>query len=147
MAEVRSHCSCRSPGHGQDGIRDERGRARYPASGVAGSGVQSGNAGAKSRFRLLSSVGRINQTNVRTGKLTKEDWPKFRKAVTVLNDKNLYIDDSSGLSPTDMRARARRVAQAHGGSLGLIVVDYLQLMQLRGTTENRVGEISEISGP
>ena len=96
-------------------------------------------------FRLLSSVGRINQTHVRTGKLTKEDWPKFRKAVTVLNDKNLYIDDSSGLSPTDMRARARRIAQAHGGSLGLIVVDYLQLMQLRGSTENRVGEISEIS--
>ncbi len=96
-------------------------------------------------FRMLSSVGRIDHSRIRVGKLSAEDLAKLDKTMGRLKDKPLYIDDGSGLSPTDMRARARRVGQRHGGRLGLIVVDYLQLMHLKGTAENRVGEISEIS--
>ena len=95
-------------------------------------------------FRMLSSIGRINQTKLRTGQLTDEDWPGFNSAVAKLKDRPLLIDDSAGLSPMEMRARARRVVREHG-SLGMVVVDYLQLMQVKGTSENRVGEISEIS--
>ena len=96
-------------------------------------------------FRMLASVGRIDHSNIRSGRLTAEESIKLDGAMVRLKDKPLYIDDGSGLSPTDMRARARRVSQRHGDRLGLIVVDYLQLMQLKGTMENRVGEISEIS--
>lgn len=96
-------------------------------------------------FRMLSSVGRIDHSKIRVGKLSAEDVSKLDGTMRRLKDKPLYIDDASGLSPTDMRARARRISQQHDGKLGLIVVDYLQLMHLRGTTENRVGEISEIS--
>ncbi len=96
-------------------------------------------------FRMLSSVGRIDHSKIRVGKLTREETSKLQKTMTRLKDKPLYIDDASGLSPTDMRARARRISQQHDGQLGLIVVDYLQLMHLNRTTENRVGEISEIS--
>ncbi len=96
-------------------------------------------------FRMLSSVGRIDHSKIRVGKLTSEETSKLQKTMTRLKDKPLYIDDASGLSPTDMRARARRISQQHDGELGLIVVDYLQLMHLNRTTENRVGEISEIS--
>ena len=96
-------------------------------------------------FRMISSVGRIDHSRIRVGKLTKEQWPKLKTTMAQLKDKPLYIDDSFGLSPTDMRARARRLCQAHDTGLGLIVVDYLQLMHLKGTSENRVGEISEIS--
>lgn len=96
-------------------------------------------------FRMISSVGRIDHSRIRIGKITDEQWPRLKSTLAQLNDKSLYIDDSFGLSPTDMRARARRISQSHGSPLGLIVVDYLQLMHLKGTTENRVGEISEIS--
>ncbi len=95
-------------------------------------------------FRMLSSIGRIDQTKLRTGQLSDEDWPGFNEAVAKLKDRPLYIDDSAGVSPMEMRARARRIIREHG-SLGMIVVDYLQLMQLKGTSENRVNEISEIS--
>lgn len=96
-------------------------------------------------FRMISSVGRIDHSRIRVGKITDEQWPRLNSTLAQLKDKSLYIDDSFGLSPTDMRARARRISQSHGSPLGLIVVDYLQLMHLKGTTENRVGEISEIS--
>ena len=96
-------------------------------------------------FRMLSSVGRIDHSKIRVGKLTRDETSKLDQTMQRLKDKLLYIDDASGLSPTDMRARARRVSQQHNGKLGLIVVDYLQLMHLNRTTENRVGEISEIS--
>ncbi len=96
-------------------------------------------------FRMLSSVGRIDHSKIRIGKLTAAEHGKLDKAINRLSDKYLYIDDASGLSPTEMRARARRISQQHEGRLGLIVVDYLQLMHLKGTSENRVGEISEIS--
>ena len=96
-------------------------------------------------FRMLSSVGRIDHSKIRVGKLSAEELSKLDTTMQRLKDKPLYIDDGSGLSPTDMRARARRISQKHGDRLGLIVVDYLQLMHLKGTSENRVGEISEIS--
>ncbi len=95
-------------------------------------------------FRMISSIGKIDQTKIRTGDLTEENWPDFNQAVAKLKDTPLYIDDSVGLSPMEIRARARRIAREHG-ELGMIVVDYLQLMQIKGTKENRVGEISEIS--
>jgi replicative DNA helicase len=95
-------------------------------------------------FRMLSSIGHINQTKLRTGQLSEDDWPGFNRAVARLKDRPLFIDDSAGLSPMEMRARARRIEREHG-QLGMVVVDYLQLMQVKGTSENRVGEISEIS--
>ena len=95
-------------------------------------------------FRMLSSIGRIDQTKLRTGQLTDDDWPGFNDAVGKLKDRPLFIDDSAGVSPMEMRARARRIVREHG-SIGMIVVDYLQLMQIKGTSENRVNEISEIS--
>lgn len=95
-------------------------------------------------MRLLSSVGRINQTKIRNGKLDEEDWPKLTAAVTKLKDKPLFIDDTPALSPTDVRSRTRRVAREHGG-VAMIMVDYLQLMQIPGSSEGRTAEISEIS--
>lgn len=95
-------------------------------------------------FRMLSSIGRIDQSKLRTGQLSDEDWPGFNTAVAKLKDRPLFIDDSAGVSPMEMRSRARRIVREHG-NLGMIVVDYLQLMQIKGTSENRVNEISEIS--
>lgn len=95
-------------------------------------------------FRMLSSIGRIDQSRLRSGQLEDEDWPKLTAAIAKLKDRPLLIDDTIGLSPTEMRARARRVAREYGG-LGLVVVDYLQLMQIKGFGDNRVSEISEIS--
>ncbi|MDX1458545.1 MAG: replicative DNA helicase [Marinobacter sp.] len=96
-------------------------------------------------MRMLSSLGRIDQTKVRSGKLEEDDWPRLTSAVSLLKDKPLYIDDTAGLSPTEMRSRARRVARENGGKLGMIMVDYLQLMRVPGNTEGRTAEISEIS--
>lgn len=95
-------------------------------------------------FRMLSSIGKIDQTKLRTGNLSDSDWPGFNDAVAKLKDKPLFIDDSAALSPMEMRSRARRIKRSHGG-IGMVVVDYLQLMQIKGSNENRVGEISEIS--
>ena len=95
-------------------------------------------------MRMLASLGRIDQTRVRTGKLEQDDWPKLTGAVNLLKDKPLYIDDTPGLSPTEMRTRARRIAREHG-KIGLVMIDYLQLMQVKGFTERRTAEISEIS--
>lgn len=94
-------------------------------------------------MRMLSSMGRIDQQRVRTGKLTDDDWPRLTSAVSMLSEANLFIDDSAALSPTELRARARRLKREHG--LSLIIVDYLQLMKISGTSENRATEISEIS--
>ena len=95
-------------------------------------------------IRMLSSIGRIDQTRMRNGKLENEDWDKLSAAVAKLRNRPLFIDDTSGLSPSEMRARARRVVRERG-ELGMIMVDYLQLMQVKGSNENRTGEISEIS--
>ncbi|MEX1197779.1 MAG: replicative DNA helicase [Pseudohongiellaceae bacterium] len=95
-------------------------------------------------FRMLSSIGKIDQTRLRTGQLEEEDWSKLTAAIAKLKDKPLFIDDSVGLSPTEMRSRARRIVRENG-PLSLVLVDYLQLMQIQGYGDNRVGEISEIS--
>ncbi|MCD6040190.1 MAG: dnaB [Gammaproteobacteria bacterium] len=95
-------------------------------------------------MRLLSSLCRIDQLRIRTGKLVDEDWPRISSAVSVLSDSPFFIDDTPALSPAELRARARRVAKEHG-QLGLIIVDYLQLMQVPGSNENRTAEISEVS--
>lgn len=95
-------------------------------------------------MRLLSSLCRIDQLRIRTGKLEDEDWPRISSTVSMLSEAPLFIDDSPALSPAEVRARARRVAKEQG-QLGLIVVDYLQLMQVPGFNENRTAEISEIS--
>jgi replicative DNA helicase len=95
--------------------------------------------------RLISSFGRINQGRLRNGQLEEGDWVKFSSTIMQLQDKFLYIDDSSALPPTEMRARARRIAKMHDGKLGCIMVDYLQLMKVPGMGDNHVGEISEIS--
>jgi replicative DNA helicase len=96
-------------------------------------------------IRMLSSIGRINQTRIRNGKLEQEDWPKLSTAVNKLKDVRLFIDDTPALSPTELRTRARRVARENGGELGMIMVDYMQLMQIAGSSEGRTAEISEIS--
>ena len=94
-------------------------------------------------MRMLSSLGRIDQHKVRTGKLADDDWPRLTHAVGILSEVKLFIDDTPALTPGDLRARCRRLAREHG--LGLVVVDYLQLMHVPGTNENRATEISEIS--
>jgi replicative DNA helicase len=94
--------------------------------------------------RMLSSLGRIDQTRIRNGKLEQEDWPKLSTAVNKLKDVPLFIDDTAALTPTEVRARARRTMREQG-QLGMIMVDYLQLMQVAGSSEGRTAEISEIS--
>ncbi|WP_038289842.1 replicative DNA helicase [Zooshikella ganghwensis] len=100
--------------------------------------------GEQIMMRMLSSLGRIDQSKVRTGKLDEDDWPKLTAAVNMISDKKLFVDDTAGLSPTEMRSRTRRIAREHG-ELGLIMIDYLQLMQIPGGGESRTNEISEIS--
>ena len=95
--------------------------------------------------RLLASLGRINQTRLRTGQLQEEDWPRIGSAISLLTEKaQIYIDDTPGISPTELRSRARRLKR-ETGEIGLIVIDYLQLMTVPGNKENRTAEISEIS--
>jgi len=95
-------------------------------------------------MRLMSSMGRVDQHRVRTGQLTEDDWPRIAMAVKIFADSPMYIDDSPALSPNEVRARARRLVREQG-QLGLIVLDYLQLMRGNGNSENRVNEVSEIS--
>ncbi|HSW70156.1 MAG TPA: replicative DNA helicase [Gammaproteobacteria bacterium] len=95
-------------------------------------------------MRLLSSLSRIDQLKIRTGKIEEQDWPRVMSTVSMLSESPMFIDDSPALSPVELRARARRVAKEHG-PLGMIVIDYLQLMQVPGFNENRTAEISEIS--
>ncbi|KTC98541.1 replicative DNA helicase [Legionella geestiana] len=96
-------------------------------------------------MRMMSSLGRIDQHRIRTGKLEEEDWPRVTSAVHMLSEASLFIDDTPALSPSEMRARARRIAREHG-QIGLVVVDYLQLMKVPGfKADNRTAEISEIS--
>ena len=94
-------------------------------------------------FRMISSLGRVDQTHLRTGNFPDEDWSRINTAVQLMSEAPIFIDDTPGLSPTEIRARARRLQREHG--LGLIVIDYLQLMSVPGNTENRATEISEIS--
>lgn len=101
--------------------------------------------GAQLAMRMLGSVGRLDQSRLRIGKLNDEDWPRLTHAIQKMNDAQLYIDETPALSPIELRARARRLSR-QCGKLGLIIVDYLQLMSGNGGGgENRATEISEIS--
>jgi len=99
--------------------------------------------GEQLAMRMMSSLGRINAHRVRTGKLEDDDWPRLTSAIGMLADAPLFIDDTPALNPMELRARARRLKREHG--LGLIVIDYLQLMQSPDANENRATEISSIT--
>lgn len=100
--------------------------------------------GEQLAMRMMSSLGRIDQHRIRTGKLEDDDWPRLTSAITMLNEARLFIDDSSDISPSELRTRARRLAREHG-QLGLVIVDYIQLMRVAGFNENRTQEVAEIS--
>jgi replicative DNA helicase len=100
--------------------------------------------GEQLAMRMMSSLGHIDQHRVRTGRLEDDDWPRLTSAVSLLTEAPIFIDDTPALSPSELRARARRLMREQNG-LGLILVDYLQLMQVPGHRENRATEISEIS--
>jgi len=100
--------------------------------------------GTQLAMRMMASLGRINAHRVRTGKLDDEDWPRLTSAVSLLSEAPIFIDDTPALTPMELRARARRIKREH--DLGLIIVDYLQLMQTGdASTENRATEISNIT--
>jgi len=96
-------------------------------------------------LRSFSSLSRVDQTRIRRGELDDQDWAKISSTLALIQDNcKMHIDDSPSLSPAEVRSRARRVAREHGG-VSLIVIDYLQLMQVPGSSENRTQEVSEIS--
>lgn len=95
-------------------------------------------------MRMLSSIGKINQTAVRTGQLDQGGWDSLGQAVAKIRSTQLLIDDTPALTPTEVRSRARRVKREHG-EIAMIMVDYMQLMQVAGASEGRTAEISEIS--
>jgi len=95
--------------------------------------------------RMLASLGRIDQGKIRTGQLDENDLASLSSTMSILlNKSKMFIDDSSGLTPTELRSRARRIARDNGG-ISMIMVDYLQLMRVPSLSENRTLEISEIS--
>lgn len=96
-------------------------------------------------LRMVSAVGRIDQGDIKRGSLKDDDWPKLSNAVQKLKDQPLYIDDTPALNPTDLRSRVRRIAREHHNEIGIIMVDYLQLMTIAGKSDSRTNEISEIS--
>ncbi|WP_345334787.1 replicative DNA helicase [Ferrimonas pelagia] len=96
-------------------------------------------------MRMLASLGRVDQTRIRTGELDDEDWARVSSTMGLMMEQGkMYIDDGSGLTPTEVRSRARRIAREYGG-ISMIMIDYLQLMQVPGLSENRTLEIAEIS--
>lgn len=101
--------------------------------------------GAQLVMRMIGSIGKLDQQKIRTGRLQNDDWEKLTYAVGKLNDAPIHIDETPSLTALELRARARRLARQYGGKLGLIVIDYLQLMSGNGHGENRATEISEIS--
>ncbi|MEO7031086.1 MAG: replicative DNA helicase [Herbaspirillum sp.] len=100
--------------------------------------------GTQLAMRMLGSVGRLDQQRLRTGRLNDDDWPRLTHAIQKMNDAQLYIDETPALNSIELRARARRLAR-QCGKLGLIIIDYLQLMSANSSGENRATEISEIS--
>jgi replicative DNA helicase len=104
-------------------------------------------SGAQLATRLLGSVGRVDQSRMRTGKLNDDEWPRVTDAIARLSNTQILIDETGSLTCLELRARARRIARNYGGTLGMVVVDYLQLMSgsSGGSGENRATEISEIS--
>ncbi|HDJ1440632.1 replicative DNA helicase [Serratia rubidaea] len=101
--------------------------------------------GEQIMMRMLASLSRVDQTRIRTGQLDDEDWARISSTMGILLEKrNMYIDDSSGLTPTEVRSRARRIFRENDG-LSLIMIDYLQLMRVPSLSDNRTLEIAEIS--
>jgi replicative DNA helicase len=100
--------------------------------------------GSQLAMRMLGSVGRLDQHRLRTGRLNDEDWPRLTHAIQKMNDAQIFIDETPALSSIELRARSRRLSR-QCGKLGLIIVDYLQLMSANSPGENRATEISEIS--
>jgi replicative DNA helicase len=96
-------------------------------------------------MRMLSSLGRINQHSIRTGKLSDDDWPRLTSAITMLQDAPIFIDDAPSLTPVDLKSRVKRVVREHKIDLGLIVVDYIQLMESGVKADNRTGQVTAIS--
>ncbi len=97
-------------------------------------------------LRLVGSLGRIDQQRLRTGKLAGDEWTRLAEAVDRLKQAQVFIDETPALTSAELRARARRMARQFGGTLGLIVIDYLQLMSGNSSSEeNRATEIGEIS--
>src|SRR5207237_6976086 len=92
--------------------------------------------------RMLASIGGVPLNNLRSGKISDDDWVRITSATSQLSEAKIFIDETPALSPMELRARARRVKREHG--LDLIVVDYLQLMQVPGNKESRATEIGEI---
>jgi len=99
---------------------------------------------AQLALRMVGSLGRIDQSNLRTGRLRDDEWGRLSEAVEKLGKVSMFIDESPALTPSEVRARARRQAR-QCGQLGLIIVDYLQLMTSGSSSENRVQEVSQIS--
>jgi replicative DNA helicase len=96
-------------------------------------------------MRMLASLSRVDQTKIRTAQLDDDDWARISNTMAMLKDKdNLFIDDSSGLTPMDVRSRARKLARDKGG-ISMIMIDYLQLMRVPSLSDNRTLEIAEIS--
>ena len=95
-------------------------------------------------LRMLASLARIELQRIRSGQLHDDDWPRLSSAIAMMASRKMFIDDSGSLSPIEVRARARRLIREQG-ELGMIVVDYLQLMRVPGNNEHRAAEISEIS--
>ncbi|HTT02223.1 MAG TPA: replicative DNA helicase [Steroidobacteraceae bacterium] len=93
--------------------------------------------------RMLSSIGSVPLGSIRSGRVSDEDWVRITGATSQLSEAKIFVDETPALTPTELRARARRVKREHG--LGLVIVDYLQLMHVPGTKENRATEIAEIS--
>ncbi len=100
--------------------------------------------GAQLAQRMLASVGRLDSHRLRTGRITDDEWGKFTYALGKMHEAPLYIDETGGLNPIDLRARARRLHRQYG-KLGLIVIDYIQLMSSARQADNRANEVSEIS--
>jgi hypothetical protein len=96
-------------------------------------------------MRMISSVGRVDQSILKNGKLQDEHWDRLNEAVARLADAPIFIDETAGLTALEIRARSRRLARRFNGKLGLIVIDYLQLMAGSGRTDNRAAELGEIS--
>lgn len=96
-------------------------------------------------MRFISSVGRLDQHRLKTGQLNDDEWQRLSYALGKLHEARIFIDETPGLNPIDLRARARRLHRQCGGKLGLIVIDYLQLMTSHRESDNRAAELSEIS--
>ncbi len=101
--------------------------------------------GTQLAMRMLASIGRLDSHRVRSGRLTDDEWSRLSFALGKLHEAPIYIDETGGLTPANLRARARRLARHYGGKLGLLVIDYIQLMSSNRQGENRATEVSDIS--